>query len=365
MAQMFGGLRRSVVEWRERLALAASTARRRRPWIDHLGRAYERYQDRRGDRLAAAMTYFGFLSFFPLLALAYSLLGYLVGASATARDKLLEAIDSLLPGLADEVPVEKIAQAKTTAGVIGLVLLLVIGLRWVDALRESLREIWGHDPTGGRYLVNKLWDVGILGFLGLALIMSVTVSALSSAATHEVLEFLRVAVPGMGTLLRILSIAVAIGFNTLIFLVLFSRLSGTRAAVRQLLSGALFGAVGFEVLKLAATLLIAGTTHNPVYASVTVVAGLLVWIDIASRFTLFAAAWTATRRPVLRADDRGSGRMSAAPGLSSRDRDPGRDRRRDPDRDRDRDRDRGRGRDPDRGTAAAAAHPRRPRGRQR
>jgi inner membrane protein YhjD len=303
---MFGvaRVRHAVDSARERGLRVLRGARRRSRWFDHMARAYERYQDRRGDRLAAAMTYFGFLSFFPLLALAYALLGYLVGVSEKARDYLVDAINSVLPGLADQLPVEQIAQAKAAAGLIGLVGLLFAGLGWVAALRESMREIWGNDPTGGgNFVIKKLWDIGLLGFLGAMLILSVATSGVATQATHGVLEVLGLAdITGMGTALWVLSVGVAIAFDALIFLVIFSRMSGTRAPWRRIYRGALFGAVGFESLKLIATLLIGSTTRNPVYASFAVVAGLLIWIDVVSRFVLFSAAWTATRRVILRAD---------------------------------------------------------------
>jgi membrane protein len=280
-------------------------ARRRSRWFDHLARAYERYHDRRGDRLAAAMTYFGFLSFFPLLALAYALLGYLVGVSERARDYLVDAINSILPGLAGQLPVEQIAQARATAGMIGLVGLLVTGLGWMAALRESMREIWGKDPTGGgNFVLKKLEDAGLMAFFGAILILSGATSGVATQATHGVLELLGLAdVTGMGTALWVLSLGVAVMFNSLIFLVIFSRVSGTRAPWRTVIRGALFGAIGFELLKLVGAFLIGTTTRNPVYAPVAVVVGLLVWIDVVSRFLLFTAAWTATRRVIMRADE--------------------------------------------------------------
>ena len=300
---------------RERGIMVLRAARRRSRWFDHMARAYERYQERRGDRLAAAVTYFGFLSFFPLLALAYALLGYLVGVSERARTYLVDAINSILPGLSDRLPVEQIAQAKAAAGVIGLIGLLVTGLGWMNALRESMREIWGNDPTGGgNIVVKKLGDVGVLAFLGTMLILSVATSSVATQATHGVLELLGLAdVTGMGTALWVLSLSVAIMFNALMFLVVFSRVSGTQAPWRRIIRGALFGAVGFEVLKMIGTLLISTTTRNPVYASFAVVAGLLVWIDVVSRFVLFTAAWTATRRVILKVDGEADGADPAEP----------------------------------------------------
>ncbi|WP_233359072.1 YihY/virulence factor BrkB family protein [Thermomonospora amylolytica] len=278
--------------------------RRRWPWLDHLARALRRYQDQRGDRLAAAITFYGFLSFFPLVALAYAMLGYAVGVSEVARDYLVRAIAELLPGITAELQVERVAQARGTASAIGLVGLLVTGLGVMNALREALRDIWLGDPTGGaNFFLKRLYDVGALAFLGVTLILSVAVSTVTTQTTHVVLGWVGLdQVPGAGTALRLLSVGVAVGFNTLIFLVLFSRLSGTHAAWRTIVRGALFGAVGLEILKLIGTVLVSHTAANPVYASFAVVAGLLVWIDVVSRFVLFAAAWTATRRVVLRAD---------------------------------------------------------------
>ncbi|TDC66663.1 YihY/virulence factor BrkB family protein [Actinomadura sp. GC306] len=279
-------------------------ARARWHWLDHHIRAFERYQERRGDRLAAALTCYAFLSFFPLLALAYSLLGYLVGVSAQARDYFVRAVNSLLPGLADDLRVEEIAQSKTAVGIIGLAALLITGQNWVQVLRESLRDIWGNEPTGGgNFFVKRLWDVGVLAFLGVMLICGIAVSSVTTSATSAVLGWIGLEdVPGAGTGLRLLSIACAIAFNTVIFLALFTRLSGTRAPWRRIIRGALFGAAGFEVLKQIAALLLARVTENPVYGTFAVLVGLMVWINIASRFALFVAAWTATRRVVLTAD---------------------------------------------------------------
>ena len=58
---------------------ALASARDKRPFLDHLIRAFGRYQADAGDRQAAAVTFFGFLSFFPILALATSVLSYALG----------------------------------------------------------------------------------------------------------------------------------------------------------------------------------------------------------------------------------------------------------------------------------------------
>src|SRR5262245_42261456 len=72
-------------------------------WFDHLLRTFQRYQVRRGNLLAGSVTYYAFLSFFPLVALAFAVFGYVVAFRPDALDTLVRAINEQLPGLADRL----------------------------------------------------------------------------------------------------------------------------------------------------------------------------------------------------------------------------------------------------------------------
>lgn len=268
--------------------------RRRQPWLDHLIRAYARYDDRSGDHLAGAITFFGFLSFFPLIALVYAIVGYAAQVDPQIRDYVDETIKALLPGLSGALRIDQI-HARST-GVIGLAVLLFTGIGWIDVLREALHDMWMR-PRGGRgnFVLNKLNDIVVLVLLGIGLLASVAISGLASAATANALRSAGLdGAPGVAAFVRLLAIVVAVAFDTMIFALLFARLSGSGRSPRRMLRGALFAAVGFELLKLAGGLLVSHTTSNPVYGIFAVIVGLMVWINLVARFTLFAAAWTAT-----------------------------------------------------------------------
>lgn len=274
--------------------------RRRRPWFDHVVRSYERYADRRGDQLAASVTYFAFLSFFPLLALAFSVLGYVAAFDLDARASMEEAIDSLLPGIAAQLPLEEVANARTGAGIIGLLGLLYTGLGAIAALREALHVVWMKSVSDGpNFILAKLLDVVIVVVLGLCLLGSVALTSVAQAATGWLLAWVELdgSLVAVGAT-RLLGLVIAVGVDLVIFIVLFSRLSGSRRPWRLMWRGALLAAVGFEILKSVGALLVGSTLSNPVYASFAVVVGLLVWINIVMRFLLFSAAWTATWLPV-------------------------------------------------------------------
>jgi membrane protein len=268
--------------------------RRRRPWLDHVIRAYSRYSDRNGDHLAGAITFFGFLSFFPLIALVYAIVGYAAQVDPQVRVYVDETMKALLPGLSGELRIDQIHPRST--GVIGLALLLFTGIGWIGVLREALHDMWMR-PRGdrGNFVLNKINDIVVLVVLGVGLLASVAISGLAASATENLLTSIGLGgTPGVAAFVRLLAIVIAVVFDTVIFALLFARLSGSGQPLRRMVRGAVFAAIGFELLKLAGSLLVSHTTKNPVYGIFAVTVGLMVWINLVARFTLFAAAWTAT-----------------------------------------------------------------------
>lgn len=304
---------------RARIAGMLNTVRRRWRWFDHLASAYGLYQDRQGGSLAGAATFFGFLSFFPLVALAFSVAGYAVVISPhTVTEWLTNAINSSAPGLAGQLPIDKIANARIRAGIFGLLGLLIAGLGGVDAYRDGLHAIWGSGKATGNVVARKAGDVVVLIVVGLCLVASVAASALAVSATTGALASagLGGSTPGQ-IVTRLLAIAIAVIFNTGVFAFVFSRLSGAHVPRQRLLPGALLAAVAFEALKLIGVYLVARTTRNPIYASFAVMVGLLVWINLVTRLTFLAAAWTVTPPRAKAPPREQTPPLAAAPGALS------------------------------------------------
>lgn len=275
----------------------ADDVRHKQPWVDHVVQAYKRYTDDAGDRLAAAVTFFGFLSFFPLVALALAVAGYVVVIDPHAKAQVVDALKSQLPGLVGKggIDVDSIAGARAGAGLLGLVGLLFAGLGWVDALRQSLRTIWHHNVKAGNFVKKKIADVIVLVGLGAAILLSLAVTGLGTSATTWLLDLVGLS-EGLvaNALLKVIAVGLAIVADVVLFLFLLVRLPRIETPLRRVVKGALFAAVGFEILKIVGSLYISHTTHNPIYGTFAVVVGLLVWINLVSRFFLFAAAWTVT-----------------------------------------------------------------------
>ena len=296
--------------------------RNRRPVLDHAVRTYDRNGEVLGGQLAAAITYFGFLSFFPLLALAFSLVGVLTDVYPSAQDDVTGAVEQAFPSLVGsgegQIDIQQVIDAKAGAGLVGLLGLAYAGLGWLDALRDALRRVFGTDNVAIGLVRKKLVDVFVLALLGSSLLLSLAASSLATAATTYALEQVGLADSLVATvLLRVLSVGLALAVDVVIFAILLSRLSGARLPWRQVRSGAVLAAVGFEVLKLVGTFLVGRTTTNPLYATFGVVVGLLVWINLVSRLMVLAAAWTATQPYSLAPSPPGDSGAGRSTGLAS------------------------------------------------
>lgn len=274
--------------------------RARRAWVDHGIRAFDRNSEVQASQLGAAITYFGFLSFFPLLALVFAVVGYVSSAYPGAQDAVTNAVQGAFPSLIgpgpNRIDIQDVIDARAGAGLIGLVGLSYAGLGWLDALRAALRRVFATTDVPLGFVRKKATDVVVLTALGLTLLASLVVTSLATAVTRQALALVAldhslVAV----SLLKSLSVALALLVDVAIFAILLSRLSGAHLPWRRVRSGAVLGGVAFELLKLVGTFLIGRTTANPVYATFGVVVGLLVWINLVSKLLLFVASWTVTQ----------------------------------------------------------------------
>jgi membrane protein len=276
--------------------------RHRRPWFDHLVHAGGRYQRVQGDLLAAGVTYYAFLGLFPVLLLAASVVGLILAGDALLQQELFDAILETFPGSLGRALVDQLTGAINGAGYIGLIGLvgfLYAGLRTMDKLRIGMELIWKGKVDKPDILRDNVQDLVALVVLGGIGLLSLGLTGVVTQATTWVLEFVgRADEPGYGTLTWVLGLALALLVDVAVFVWLLRVVPSISHPLRLLLPGALFGAAGFEVLKL-----IGGYYLSLISDSVTASAfggavGLLVWINLVARFAFFTAAWTATLRAV-------------------------------------------------------------------
>lgn len=289
--------------WLARLLRRWRAQRAARPWLDHLVHAAGVYADRRADLLAAGITYFGFLAIFPIALLALSVAGFVLAGRPDLLLDLTGVIRRAVPGdVGDQlvVGVVNARDSRGTFGLIGLVGLLYAGVRWMTNLRVAIQTIWrgrAAEPAFFRDFRRNL--LGLIG-LGAAVIGSVALTALATGLTDLVIDVVGLTdIPGVARATSVLGITIVLAGDVLIFCWLFVNLPREQVPYRAVLRGALFAAVGFELLKLVATFYLRLIAISPAAVAFGSAIGLVVWIYLVTRFLLFAAAWTATSSPVL------------------------------------------------------------------
>jgi membrane protein len=283
---------------KQRAAAEAADVRRRHPLVDRLVRMQAHYSVVKGNLEAGAITYFAFLSFFPILALAFAVIGYVARVYPDAQSDLLKAIDDVLPGMVgdDEGQVSLTAIQDAAPGILslGLPLMLYSGLGWLSAMRDALLVVFEKSPKEQpNFVVGKLRDLMALAVLGVVLILSVAVSGVVTSMAEPILELLELG-PGVTWLLWLVALVLGVAASAVLFLAFFKLLGDPDAPTRSLWSGAVLGALGFEALKQISRVLIGLTKEQPAFQAFGIALILVVWINYFSRVVLYAAAWAHT-----------------------------------------------------------------------
>lgn len=277
---------------------AVERARERFPWLDHLLRAGARYTENHGDHYAAAITYFSVLALVPLLMVAFAVAGFVLRGSPELLQTLRDGIKSSAPaGIGDLLGgiVDTAINRAGAIGIVGLVGALYSGIGWMSNLREALSEQWGQREEAPPMLKRLGFDLLALVGLGVALVVSLAIGAAGGSVGRYLLDLVGLGDVGWARfLLAVATILIGLAANWLVFLWVIARLPREPVTLRSAMKAALFGAIGFEVLKQVMVYYLGAVTSSPAGAAFGGILGLLVFVFFASRFLLFVTAWAAS-----------------------------------------------------------------------
>jgi membrane protein len=281
-----------------------------------LWRAWKRYGDRRGNRLAGATSFFGFLSLFPLIVLAAAVTGPLLGQPAVKA--LKDGLKKNLPGVGDKIDIDALIANAGTIGLISGISLLLTGLGWIDSLRASIRSMHELDDQPGNAIQLKLTDLGALIGLGLIGAVGTGASSILTGLSKRIVA----AADLDGTWLAnwgldLISLVLGIAAGALLFLYLQTALPRIILPRKVMLIAAVAGGIVFYLAQRLGNVYV---THvlgsNAAYGALALPLALLVWIYLMTRVIMLIAAWTkeATLDAMAReADDTARLRIAEAP----------------------------------------------------
>ncbi len=239
----------------------------------------KKFGDDEGGRHAALMTYYGFLSIFPVLLIIVATLSQLLVNDPQLRERLVNAI---VPPQFREVVYQGLASLPTSglAFVIGAVTLIGAGLRIVTTAFDTINHVAGvpfrDRVTGVSKWLRTLAMLVILMF-GLVAIGAVTVAAQvipDRAGIQRFGEF--------------------VGTVAMIFLLMWigtALLLPRRARLALIWPAALIGSIVIAIILTFGSTLLAHyiTSSGPVYGSFATIAGMFAFIALICQALVWSA----------------------------------------------------------------------------
>jgi membrane protein len=269
-------------------------------WLDHVVRAYQRFDQRNGGFYAAGLTYYTIFALFPLLMVSFAVVGFMLSRDPPLLSTIDNHIRTSVTGALGEQLIglmNSAIDARASIGAIGLVTAAWGGLSWMSHLRAAMTEMWwDQQPESPGFLRNKLSDlVAMLGTF-VVTVATLALTALGSAAPMQaVLRWL--GIPDFsvfGLVFRGISIVVSLLVSWMLFTWMIGRLPRHKVDLVSSMRAGLLAAIGFELFKQVASIYLRAVLRSPAGATFGPVLGLMVFSYVTAYLVLFAAAWGAT-----------------------------------------------------------------------
>ncbi len=250
-----------------------------------------KFVEDQGSYLAALITYYGFLSLFPMLLLLVTVLGFALHDNPALQEAVLSSALGQFPVLGDQLG-ENIhsfhGSGFALAVGIGGVLYGALGV--AQATQNALNSIWAvpqHDRPNP--LVARLRSLVLLVLLGLGISLTTALAALATSA-HSYGTAIAWGVRGGGMLL-------SVGVNAALIVLTFKALTARALPLSALWPEAVAGAVVWQLLLAVSTYYVGhelrGATAT--YGLFGIVLGLMAWLYLGA-FTLVVCAESASVR---------------------------------------------------------------------
>jgi YihY family inner membrane protein len=267
------------------LVRAADRIQRRHAPIAFVVAVAKKFGDDRGGALAAQLTYYGFLSIFPLLLILTTVLGFI--GNEDLADSVVGSALSQFPVIGEQIGrnVDRPLSGSGLGLVVGLLVLLYGALGSAQAAQHAMAQVWNVPAVDRPGFLPRLVR-GLLLFvaIGLGVAITATVSGL-------------VTIDDRALAARLFGFAVVAGLNVALYVAAFRALTPGTVATRALVPGAVLGGVAYSVLLSIGTALVQHQLRNAeaVYGQFGIVLGLLAYLALVAQVSLYAAELNVVR----------------------------------------------------------------------
>jgi membrane protein len=199
-----------------------------------------------GALLSGSMAYYTFLSLLPLLMVAAFVIATFADPEPEARAAVAEALNQVFPGVGTDVfegVINQVVQNSAALGVFGLLSVAYAGSGFVGSMTACLNRMW-QVPSGRNPVGQKIVNILIVMMLGTVLLGSASLTIWVSATAQRALE-LEATSPVISMIEELAGPASML----VVLLLLYRFLPARKQSWLRELPGAVFGGIGFYVLK--------------------------------------------------------------------------------------------------------------------
>lgn len=272
------------------VAVRADGFQQRHRWAGFPLAVCYKFVDDQGYYLAALLTYYGFLSLFPLLLLLVTGLGFVMENDSALQQQVLHSALTDFPVLGQQLVTNVHSLQGSVFGVtVGAAAALYGALGVAGAGQAVLNKIWAvprvRRPSLLGFYVRSLL---LLATLGLGVLLTTGLTGLTTIASDLVSnDVLVAALANLGALV----------VNVLLFLLAFRVLTARDIAPRQLLPGAVVATLLWQGLQIAGTYLLEHELRgsSATYGAFGLVIGLMIWLYLGATVAVLGAEINAVR----------------------------------------------------------------------
>lgn len=233
----------------------------------------KKYGEDEVGKKAALLTYYGFLSIFPLLLIITTLISIFTANDPQAQATATETISRYIPAIGDQLYNQIHSINKNGFALIGALLFTVYGARGaVESFRESAKNIW-QEPIRSENIAKKVARSSLILFIGVA---GLTIASVATGFVSDT---------GNSILIKLASVTVNIFVLYWVFIVVLKISLDRKIRVKKIRTGALMAAAGLVTLQIVGGVIITQQlkTLDTLYSVFALPLGLMFWVYLQSQ----------------------------------------------------------------------------------
>jgi membrane protein len=264
----------------EEMVHAFDRLQQRKPWLAFGVAVWKKFGDDQAGNLAALIAFYAFASLFPLLLVLVTVLDIVLGSVETLRADVLSSAFGQFPVIGPQLEQNVHSLRETGVALVAGLVLTFLGARGVaNAMQNALNAIW-EVPFSRRpgFPWNQLRSLALAVVVGTGLIATSLLSGLVAGQT------------AIGIAAAVAAIAVSLLLNVALFWLAFRLATASEVSTRQLFPSAVLAGAAWQVLQWLGTYLVSHMLahSSSLYGAFGLVLGLLAWLYLQARITLYA-----------------------------------------------------------------------------